>query len=196
MSRKIFFSFHYERDAWRAGNVRNSNMIPNEDEYGYIDSAEWEKIKQSGDETIKRWIAEQLNYTSVTVVLIGAETADRPWVQHEIIESWNRGNAVLGIYIHNIKDDESKTDMMGVNPLTLLKLNDGTLLSEYCATYDWVTNDGRTNMGYWAELAYSDRSKVPSDLKLEEVTIEPKVSERRIIVAPMIINNPPSQWCS
>ncbi|MGF9996732.1 TIR domain-containing protein [Bacillus safensis] len=26
MARKVFFSFHYERDAWRAGQVRNSNI--------------------------------------------------------------------------------------------------------------------------------------------------------------------------
>ena len=27
MARKVFFSFHYERDAWRVAQVRNSNVI-------------------------------------------------------------------------------------------------------------------------------------------------------------------------
>ena len=40
MTRKVFFSFHYERDAWRAANVRNSDMIPNDDEYGVIENYE------------------------------------------------------------------------------------------------------------------------------------------------------------
>ena len=31
MARKVFFSFHYERDAWRVAQVRNSNIITNLD---------------------------------------------------------------------------------------------------------------------------------------------------------------------
>ena len=41
MARKTFFSFHYERDAWRASQVRNCNVIADEDEYGVIDAAEF-----------------------------------------------------------------------------------------------------------------------------------------------------------
>jgi hypothetical protein len=44
MARKIFFSFHYERDAWRAGQVRNCNVVAGEDEYGFIDAVDWESI--------------------------------------------------------------------------------------------------------------------------------------------------------
>ncbi len=39
MARRIFFSFHYERDAWRPGQVRNSNALAAEDRTGFIDSA-------------------------------------------------------------------------------------------------------------------------------------------------------------
>ena len=76
MSRKVFFSFHFKRDAWRAGQVRNCDLLADEDEYGVIDGVEWEKIERQGDPAIERWIEEQLKYTSVTVVLIGAETSD------------------------------------------------------------------------------------------------------------------------
>ena len=77
MARKTFFSFHYERDSWRAGQVRNSNVIAAEDEYGFIDGVDWESIKRQGDDAIKRWIKDQLKNTSVTAVLIGKETAER-----------------------------------------------------------------------------------------------------------------------
>jgi len=76
MARKIFFSFHYERDAWRAGQVRNCNVVASEDQYGFIDAADWESIKKKGDAAIKGWIDDQLKNTSVTIVLIGAETAN------------------------------------------------------------------------------------------------------------------------
>lgn len=156
MARHTFFSFHYERDSWRAGQIRNSNMIPCEDEYGFMDAAEWEEIKESGDEAIEAWIAEQLEHTSVTAVLIGSETADREWVRHEIIESWNRGNGIVGIWIHNVKDQDGQTDRKGRNPLDEIKLPNALSLSSVCKTYDWV-NDGRENLGKWIEEAYEGR---------------------------------------
>jgi hypothetical protein len=66
MARRTFFSFHYERDAWRVGQVRNCNLLPGNDQFGFIDSVEWESIQRQGDEAIKRWINDQLKQTSVT----------------------------------------------------------------------------------------------------------------------------------
>ena len=166
MSRKLFFSFHYERDSWRAGQVRNSNVVASEDEYGFIDAADWESIKKKGNAAIERWIDDQLKNTSVTVVLIGAETASREWVQHEILKSWNRGNGMLGIRIHNIKDQDQKTDVAGPNPFDDFKLPGGTLLSSVCKTYDWVIDDGRKNLGAWADEAANIRAKYATDDKI------------------------------
>ena len=153
MARHTFFSFHYERDSWRAGQVRNCNVVSSEDEYGFIDAAAWEEIKKKGDKAIEAWIAEQLEHTSVTAVLIGAETADRPWVQHEIVESWNRGNGIVGIWIHNIKDQRRETDTKGRNPLDEITMANGKPLSSVCKTYDWVNDDGYNKMSDWIEAA-------------------------------------------
>ena len=168
MARKIFFSFHFDRDAWRAGQVRNSDLIPNEDEYGFIDSVDWEEVKKKGVEEIKRWIDSQLKDTSVTVVLIGAETAERYWVNYEIRKSWERGNAILGVYIHNAKDQDGKTDTMGANPFDKIYFVDGTALSSICKTYDWVTNDGRNNLGTWVEEAFQSRETYDGETELKD----------------------------
>ncbi len=159
MARKVFFSFHYERDAWRAGQVRNSDLLADADEYGVIDSVAWEEIKRKGDEAIKNWIKDQLGHTSVTVVLIGAETSTRPWVDYEIRESWNRGNGLVGVRIHNMKDQRSATDNWGASPFDGIKLNDGTWLSSYVKIYDWVNDNGRDNLGKWVEEAARARGK-------------------------------------
>jgi hypothetical protein len=169
MARKIFFSFHYERDAWRAGQVRNSNVVASEDEYGFIDAAEWESIKKKGNAAIESWIDDQLKNTSVTVVLIGAETASREWVQREILKSWNRGNGIVGVRIHNIKDQDQKTDMAGHNPLDDFKLSTGTVLSSVCKTYDWVIDDGRKKLGAWADEAASIRAKYGTDDSIAKI---------------------------
>jgi hypothetical protein len=169
MARKIFFSFHYERDAWRAGQVRNCDLIPNEDEYGFIDAVDWESIQRQGDEAIERWISDQLKFTSVSVVLIGTETAERPWVRHELLESWNRGNGIVGVRIHNIKDRDRKTDVPGRNPFDQFKLPGGTLLSSICKTYDWVVDDGRNSLGKWVEEAFQERAQFGVDDKIARV---------------------------
>jgi MTH538 TIR-like domain (DUF1863) len=166
MERRVFFSFHYERDAWRAGQVRNCNLLRTEDEFGFIDSVDWESLKREGDEAVERWIAGQMKYTSVSAVLIGSETAKRPWVRHEIVKSWNRGNGIVGVWIHNIKNQDRMTDVAGANPLDHFRLPDGTLLSSVCKTYDWVLNDGRNNLGRWVEEAFQLRARYGSDDKI------------------------------
>ncbi|ODS42193.1 MAG: TIR-like domain-containing protein [Candidatus Altiarchaeales archaeon IMC4] len=164
MARRVFFSFHYERDAWRAGQVRNSNVIKNNsiETSDFIDSAKWEEIKRGGDDAIKRWIANQLNGTSVTVILIGAKTSERKWIKYEIDESLKKGNGLLGVRIHNIKDQNQQTDTMGTNPFDNLYFDrDGrkVYLSEIYQTYDWVNDNGRDNLGNWIEKSAKDANR-------------------------------------
>ena len=198
MKRKVFFSFHYERDAWRAGQVRNSDMISNEDEKGFVDAVAWEKIKQQGDAAIKRWILNQMEGTSVTVVLIGAETAEREWVDFEIRESWGRGNAVMGLYIHNVKDSDSKTDIKGVNPLDNIYFTNGQALSTVCPTYDFTLNDGRKKLGKWADQAVLERSQYRGEEKLKPGTLSKNSTQQQSYVPskPTVISNPARPWAN
>jgi hypothetical protein len=110
MARRVFFSFHFERDIWRVNQVRNSNVVVGADAAGFFDHSEYEEAKKKGDEQIKRLIRGKLDGTSVTVVLIGTQTSGRPYVQYEIEQSIARNNGLLGIHIHHLKDRESKTD--------------------------------------------------------------------------------------
>ncbi len=155
MVRRVFFSFHYERDVWRSGQIRNSWVAkPDRETAGFIDAASWEEVKKKGNDAIKKWITDQLNGTSVTIVLIGADTANRDWVIHEIKESYKKGNGLLGIRIHNIKDQNQRTDSMGDNPFDKLYIEENGVtkyLSQIYPTYDWVNNDGYNNLGKWVE---------------------------------------------
>lgn len=153
MARRVFFSFHYERDVVRASQVRNHYVTKDGiEEAGYIDAASWEAVRRTGDDETRKWIQAQLNGTSVTVVLIGAETSTRYWVDYEMIESLKRNNGLFGIYIHNIKDFYNMTDRMGPNPMSSLKNYDKPI-GHYFHTYDWVYGDGYHNFPAWVELA-------------------------------------------
>jgi len=163
MARRVFFSFHYERDVWRVGQIRNSWLTkPDRESAGYWDAAKWEAVKKQGDEAVKRWINNALKGTSVTAVLIGAETNTRQWVDFEIEQSRKTGNGMLGIYIHNIRDQNRNTDAKGVNPFDYwhTTINGRQVyFSSIYSTYDWVINDGYNNLGDWVEKAAKDAGR-------------------------------------
>jgi hypothetical protein len=109
MARRVFFSFHYSRDIWRANQVRNTNVVAGIDTAGFFDHSEYEEARKQGSEAIKKMILRNLKNNSVTVVLIGAETANRPWVKYEIAQSIAQKNGLLGIYIHHLKGQEGNS---------------------------------------------------------------------------------------
>lgn len=152
MTKHVFFSFHYENDIWRIGQVRNVWVTRGNEDAGYWDAAKWEEIKRKGDEAIRRWIDNNMKGNSVTVVLIGRETAKRKWVKYEIMKTKENGKALLGIYIHNIKNREGKIDEKGENPFKILNLSG-------IPVYDWVNNDGYNNIGNWIDNAYKKNYK-------------------------------------
>lgn len=156
MVRRVFFSFHYDRDNWGASQVRNSWVTQDREAAGFIDGGEWEELKRKGDAAIKRWINDQLNGTSVTAVLIGAETADRKWVKYEIKKSFEKGNGLVGVRIHGMGDKDGNTDRRGKNPLDEFYYEEEgrkIYLSKVFNTYDWKTNKGYQNFGSWVEEA-------------------------------------------
>jgi len=156
MARRVFFSFHYERDIWRANVVRNSWVTQDREAAGFWDASLWEEAKKKNDDAIKRMIDKGLEGTSVTVVLIGKETSDRKWVRYEIKESYKKGNGLLGVYIHNIKGKDGYTDTKGDNPFDYIyieRADKKVYFSKMYPTYDWVNDDGYNNFGDWVEKA-------------------------------------------
>ncbi len=154
MARQVFFSFYYERDVRRVVQIRSSWVVRLKGTaQPFYDKAEWESVKRRG---IEQWIESQLKGTAVTVVLIGSETYNRDWVRYEIKRSYELGKGILGIYIHNVKDPQHGTDTKGKNPLDYLDIDKNgkkVSLSSLYKTYDWVNDDGYTNVATWVEDA-------------------------------------------
>ena len=141
MARRVFFSFEYDHDVTRAMVVRNSWVAEGKEAAGYIDAAEFEKIKEQGDTAVETWIDDQLDKTSVTVVLVGEYTCASKWIKYEIEQSIARGNGLLGIDISKIKDFAGNTSERC-----------GELPAGY-PFYRWFKDDGYNNMGDWIEAA-------------------------------------------
>lgn len=113
MARKVFFSFHFQEDCWRTGQVRNIGTIEGNKP---IRDNDWEEVKRKGDNAIKNWIDNQLYGTSCIVVLIGNQTSTRKWVQYEIRRGWELGKGIMGVYIHNLLDQNRRSTYVGSSP--------------------------------------------------------------------------------
>lgn len=141
MARRAFYSFHYKADSWRAATVRSIGAI--EGNKPATDN-DWESITKGGDEAIKRWIAGQLFGRSCTVVLVGTNTANRKWINYEIVKSWDDGMGVVGICIHGLKDADGKTALQGANPFDYIGFgNTGKKLSSIVKCYNPAGSDSQ-----------------------------------------------------
>ena len=162
MTRRAFYSFHYEADAWRAAQVRNMGVV---DGNVPVHDNTWEEVKRGGDNAIKRWIDNQLHGRSVTIVLIGAGTAGRKWINYEICQSWDNRKGILGIHIHNLRDANGYASLKGSNPFA--QINVGTTpLSMLGHAYDPSPSYGQSvydnikaNLPQWIEDAISIRNQ-------------------------------------
>lgn len=163
MARKVFFSFHYENDITRSMVVRNSWVTQGKEAAGFIDKADFEQIQRKGKKAVHDWIDQQLIGTSVTVVLIGSETLNRPFVQYEICESIKRGNAVIGVHINKIED--MRTSEQSPQGNTHIAIGyDSTGKDVYFdkvadGIYDYVDQNGYLNLGDWIEKAAQAHGK-------------------------------------
>mgnify|MGYP001579012137 FL=1 len=139
--RQVFYSFHYKLDCWRVSQVRNIGTIEGNKP---APDNDWETIVNAGEDKIKKWIKDQMNGRSCAVVLVGKDTAGRKWINHEIIESWNSGMGVVGIYIHGLKNQEGYITEQGKNPFDSITLNNtGNKLSSVVKCYNPIGSDSK-----------------------------------------------------
>lgn len=147
-ARRTFFSFHFQPDNQRAEVVQQSWVTKDDRQAaGFFDGSAFETKKRTSEDALKEFLTEQLKGTSVTCVLVGSQTALRPWVRYELVRSFHRGNGLLAVRVHSIRDWNKQTAAEGLNPFDQLAYR--------------VAND----RVYWQELnngAWANYDKVPS----------------------------------
>lgn len=132
--KKVFFSYHYEKDGNRVDEIRSMGLTR---DIKPVSKEDWEEICRQGDDSIKRWIDNNMKDAECVVVFIGEETAQRKWIRYEIEKAWNEGKGLFGIYIHNIPDPVTGKCKKGENPFLRFKMNrDGKTLRSVIKCYD------------------------------------------------------------
>lgn len=124
------------RQSWR---YRKENTREAE---GFFDGSIWERSKRTGPDSLKELIRQGIKNTSVTCVLVGAQTYQRRWVRYEIARSVVKGNGLLAAKVHRLYDGQGYVSAEGPSPLDYMGVycaGDRVLLAE---------QDGRTWVQY------------------------------------------------
>lgn len=162
MTRKVFYSFHFDNDAWRAGQVRNIGIVDGSEP---VKGNRWEDVKVKSDDDIKEWINDNLRDKSCLVVLIGEKTSEREWVKYEIKTAWNLGKAVCGIYIHKLKNVRGEQSAEGKNPFDQFIVDNKKLsnivpvFKSLYSSSQYVYDDIKENIENLVEEAISIRNQ-------------------------------------
>jgi len=93
-TKNVFISFHVEDEA--QVRLLTSQIKQGNSKLVFRDYS----VKEPFDEAWRTRVRERISQTSVTIVMIGPETADRPAVNFEIEESYRQGKPVIGVRIY------------------------------------------------------------------------------------------------
>lgn len=157
---QVFYSFHFDNDVFRVQQIRNIGVIEGNEP---VSKNDWEQARKTPG-GIEKWIDENMKYKTCIVVLVGSDTANRPWVRYEIAKGWDDGKGVVGIYIHNLKDPRSSSSPpyygkcgQGSNPFAKINLKNGQTLANYVTCYNPdpsdAYNDIARNLTSWIASA-------------------------------------------
>ncbi len=161
MARKVFTSFHYKPDNWRASQIRNMGKIEGN---SVVSTNKWEEVTKNGESGIKKWINDNMYGKSCVIVFVGENTAGRKWINYEIKRAWNEKKGIFGIYIHNLKNSKGEKATKGKNPFSNFTLGSKKLSSIvkcYNPPYTSSTsvyNHIKENIEDWIEEAIEIRN--------------------------------------
>lgn len=161
MARRVMYSFNFAQDAWRASQVRRIGSIEGNRP---VTDNEWEEVKRGGDKAIAAWIDGQLDGKSCTIVLIGAATAGRQWINYEIEKTWNTGKGLLGVRIHGLKNQDGYTTTAGPNPFDTFTLKNGTVKLSSVAPLKFPT--GADSQSVYASIQANIEAWVEEAIKI------------------------------
>jgi len=151
MARRVFFSFDYKY-VFKVNKIRSMPKIIGSAAAGFQDASLWEEAKRKGDKEIKRLINKGLENTSVTVVCVTYGTVSRKYINYEIEKSLEKGNGLVAIQIHHLKD-KSGAGSIGAIP--------SQINANGFKAYKYTNKD---SLAKWIEKAY--------ELALEKKTAE------------------------
>lgn len=162
MARRVFYSFHHDKDGWRTAQVRGLGFL---EANRTLPDTEWAEVKRCGEPAIRQWIDRQMAGRSCVIVLIGTRTAGRRWVEYEIRKAWSENCGLLGVRVHRLLGKDGRASTKGHNPFRGIRVG-GVDLGAKVPVHDPVGTNSKDVYSYigchleqWVENAISDRDR-------------------------------------
>lgn len=159
MAKKVFYSFHFDKDVMRVQQVRNIGAI---EDNKPVSPQEWEEAQKTPN-GVENWIEKHMKDKACVIVLIGESTSERKWVDYEIRKAWRDKKGLVGIHIHNLKCPRNGKSSQGTNPFDKISFTDGSKMSSVVKVYNPSStdayNDIANNIETWVDSAVKEAAK-------------------------------------
>lgn len=156
-----YLSVDYERDLHRAELVLQSGAVQFEP---LLTAGEWALLRRD-ESKLERAIDHRMQPATSVVVLIGRETAMRPWVVYEVAKAWRESRPLVGMCVHGLGDELGRTDIWGANPFLEVGLPNGCTVAHYAPTHcppgrnpGAVLDSMKSHLATWLAGAYASTS--------------------------------------
>ena len=156
VKRKVFISYHHENDQYWANLMKNTYA----DKYQiFYDNSLDEEVDSEDSEYINRVIREDfIKGSSITIVLCGAETWKRRFVDWEIYSTLHHKHALLGIALSTTsKSWDGKIIVPG-------RLHDN-IVSGYAYWISWTTDGVELQKAIEAAISRSSQTRLINNIR-------------------------------
>ena len=116
MGRNCCIIFDYDNDLARAKQINDLGLVRGSAPAGFDDASRWQEARNAGEAAVRGLIDGALLSTSVTIVLIGENTAALDYVEYAIEQSIGRKNGIVGFFVHDMPDENGNTSAKGGVP--------------------------------------------------------------------------------
>jgi len=149
VKRKVFISYHHENDQQWANYMKSTYA----DKYEiFYDNSLDEEVDSDDPEYINRVIREEfINGSSITIVLCGAETGKRRFVDWEIYSTLHHDHALLGIAL------PTATKSLDGKVFVPARLHDN-IVSGYAHWIAWTTDGTQIQKAVETAIAMSSKT--------------------------------------
>lgn len=152
----VFYSFYYMGDSARVQQIIHMGLVEGQP---LLNAQEWETVEGKGDAAIQAWIDDQMKWKTAVVVLIGSQTANRRWVNYEIVKAWNEKRPLLGIRINGLAPLNWTQEAAGANPFASIALVGGGTVADFVPIF---TPSGADSAEVYASIAANLKTWVAS----------------------------------
>jgi hypothetical protein len=147
----VFISHHHKDDAevtkltnllkGRGYDIRNSSIRAKPSNQKRLDE------KRVPEAVLRRLLRMKISWAGTTLVLVGKETHQRPWVNWEIEQAHKQGKRIIGVYQHGGTEADVPKNFAKYGS-ALVNWNSDSIINAMEGGNNFTNPDGSARVGF------------------------------------------------